>query len=580
MLVYGDRTTSVAPRKGLRAVTAILKAAEEAGVGPARHDLLVGAFLQAAGLAQGLADAEFEARGFDDLSPTQDAANALLLALARKVAASSWSEFQASGPAVALELMALALQPAPDTVSVKTPEGYAFYAVYPEAYLKAAIQRHWESPPLVIGLRSIGTGLAALVAAAANSKAVVTLRPVGEPFHRELRISDALRDLLAAHTGPFAIVDEGPGLSGSSFGAVAALLEELGVAADRIVFLPSHDGDVGPQASEADRRRWRSAHRSVATFDDLTAEEPLEGWFASLIGEVEFVDDLSGGAWRRAAAIPPADWPPVNAMQERRKFRLHTASGRWLAKFAGLGAIGEGKFERAQQLHRAGFSPEPLALRRGFLIERWEAGAPGELGDRGEFVQHLGRYLGFRAAAFPAAAEAGASLEELATMAKVNAAERLRAEEAAAVATIVDTRLGDAGRGHPVHVDGRLQSWEWRQSPDGLLLKTDAVDHSEAHDLVGCQDIAWDIAGAAAEFDLTREEVVEVCAGVEAVSQRRPDPGLLALFEVCYPAFQVGYWRFAEQAASDGTEKARITAYADRHARRLGDLARTAESAD
>lgn len=580
MVVEGDRVEAVAPRKGLRAVTAALKAAEEAGPGARRHDLLISAFLQAAGLAQGLADAEFEAKGYDDLSPSQDAAMTLLIAMAKKVAASAWSDFAASGPPVALELMALALQPAPDMVSVTTPEGYAFYAVYPEAYLKAAIEPGWSSPPLVIGLRSIGTGLAALVGAAAQAKTVVTLRPTGAPPRREVRVSDALRGVLAAHEGPFAVVDEGPGPSGSSFGVVADLLESLGVAGERIIFLPSHSGDLGPQASEAHRARWAGARRQVATFDDLLGDEPLAGWFSPLIGEVEFADDISGGFWRKAAGWPAERWPPVNAAQERRKFRLHTASGRWLAKFAGLGPVGEGKFERAQQLHRAGFSPEPLALRRGFLLERWEAGSPGVGDDRAEFVEHLGRYLGFRAAAFPASYEQGASLGELAEMARVNGRELLGHAEAAPLLAQIASRLRHAGEAFPVHVDGRLHPWEWLHSTDDLLLKTDALDHSEAQDLVGCQDITWDIAGATAEFDLTSDEVEQVCDGVEAVCQRAPDLGLLRLFEVCYPAFQAGYWRLAEEATEDAAEAARIGAHAARYLQRLTDLARAPESAD
>ncbi|RAK52806.1 hypothetical protein [Phenylobacterium deserti] len=567
MLVYGDRARRLAPRKALRALTATLKTAEEAGAGVARHDLLTDAFVQASGLMQGFADAEFDQRGFDDLSPMQEACANLLLALAKKLAASAWSGYASSGPPIALELMAVALQPAPDAISVKTPEGYAFYASYPEGFLKAAIEHRWDSPPLVIGLRSIGTGLAALVAAAANAKTFYTLRPTGEPFRRRMQASEALRQLFASHAGPFAIVDEGPGLSGSSFGATADLLEELGVSPERIVFLPSHPGDLGPEASPQHRARWAAAQRPVATFRDLQVDEPLEQWFADLMPPIDRIEDLSGGAWRKDLRTDA--WPPANPAQERLKFRLTTATGAWLAKFAGLGAIGQGKFERAQALHRAGFSPEPLALRRGFLLERWE---PGEIGvgpDRQEFVEHLGRYLGFRASAFPADPEQGARLDELAEMARVNAGELLGTHTAEAL----EPRLAwpeDVAR--PVHIDGRLHSWEWRISPDGLLLKTDALDHSEAHDLLGCQDIAWDVAGAAVEFDLTDEEVQRVCAGVEAVSGFAVDPRLLAFFALCYPAFQAGLWRFAAGSAG-ADEQPRISAHAARYAERLTALA-------
>ena len=61
-------------------------------------------------------------------------------------------------------------------------------------------------------------------------------------------------------------------------------------------------------------------------------------------------------------------WPPVIAFQERRKFRLTTDSGVYLARFAGLGGIGEAKLARARALAAASFAPAPIALRRGFLL--------------------------------------------------------------------------------------------------------------------------------------------------------------------------------------------------------------------
>jgi hypothetical protein len=569
VLVYGDRAEIVAPVARLGEITARLRAAEESGPGPTRHDHVAWAFLEAAGLLQGVADAEFEARGCDDVSPVQDAALALVTALARKLAVSAWSGHAAIGPGVAAELMALAVLPLPDRLRVRTPEGFAFYAVYPEAYLKAAAEHPWPATPLVVGLRSIGAALAPLVAAASGARAVVTLRPTGPPFRRELKPSEQLLSLLAAHAGPFAIVDEGPGLSGSSFGAAADLLERLGVAGDRMVFFPSHEGDLGPEASLRHRARWASASRSVATFQDLLAETPLPDWFADLTGPVARAEDLSGGAWREAASAPDA---PVHAAQERLKHRLHTASGRWLARFAGLGAVGEAKFERARALHQAGFTPEPLALRRGFLLERWEDGARGAALPRAHVVERLAAYLAFRAAAFPALAHEGASREALAEMARVNTAEALGEAAAASLAPRLERLAALAPVGRPVHVDGRLHAWEWLRTPDGLLLKTDALDHSAAHDLVGCQDITWDLAGAAVEFGLAPAEIARLCDAVAAATGERPQPAALAFHEVCYAAFQVGYWRMAE-AAAPPQEQPRLAAQAARYRARLAMLA-------
>jgi len=547
MWVYGDRSRRLKPRAALRALTATLRDVETGAAGAARHDRLTAAFLQAAELAQGVADAEFAANGCDELSPTQDAAMALLIALARKLAASAWSDFVTVGPPTSAELMALALSPMPDEVEVKTPEGHAYYAVYPEAYLKAAGETPWESPPFVIGVRSIGTGLAALVAAVTNAAGVATLRPMGHAFRREVQVGEALRAKLARHAGPFAIVDEGPGLSGSSFGAVADLLEGLGVAPDRIVVLPSHANDLGPEARPEHRARWTGVAKRPATLEGLLAEEPLAGWFEDLTGPIAAIEDLSGGAW----AAGRLDGPPTHGTFERRKFRLTTETGAWLAKFAGLGAIGEAKYGRARTLARAGAGPEPLGLRRGFLIERWIEGAPGPDVDRAAMIEHVGRYLGLRAVAFPADDGAGASLEDLAVMARTNLAEL--GLDPAATPTPPPQRTVK-----PVHVDGRLHRWEWLTTPDGRLLKTDAVDHSVAHDLVGCQDIAWDVAGARLELGLSEDETARLCAALAGVCDRPVDQALLAFYDVAYPAFQAGLWTLAGAAAEAARYRAAL----------------------
>lgn len=548
MIVYGERSRTISPRQALRELTATLREAEAESDGRARHDRLTSAFLQASELAQGIADAELAARGADDGSPAQEAALALLIALARKLAASAWSGFITGGPPVSAELMALALATLPDEVEVKTPEGYAHYAVYPEAFLKAAAERPWDAPPFVIGLRSIGTGLSALVAAVTGAQEVATLRPTGHPFRRELRIGNGLKARLAAHDGPFAVVDEGPGLSGSSFGAAVDLLTGVGVAAERIVLLPSHAGEPGPEAAPEIRARWAGLAKRPATFESLIEDEPLAGWFEDLTGPISRIEDLSGGAW----AAERADDPPTFGAFERRKYRLTTASGVWLAKYAGLGPLGEAKLARARTLARAGAAPEPLALRRGFLIGPWLEGAPGVAVEREAFVDHLGRYLALRVLAFPAAAEDGASLAALDEMMRANAAELLGAEAAAAL-----PGPPPGAERRPIHVDGRLHAWEWITTPDRGVLKTDALDHSAGHDLVGCQDVAWDVAGAKAEFDLDALETARLCAAIEAVSGQAVDAELLGFFEVAYPAFQAGLWRLA-------SDERQVSRYAER----------------
>jgi hypothetical protein len=90
-----------------------------------------------------------------------------------------------------------------------------------------------------------------------------------------------------------------------------------------------------------------------------------------------------------------------------------------------------------------------------------------------------------------------------------------------------------------VRTDNRMDRTNWLRTPDGRLIKADAIDHHQAHDLIGCQDAAWDVAGAIAEFELSDR-------GAEALIQlieqngRGIDPELLAFYRIAYAAFRLG----------------------------------------
>src|SRR5207248_4140661 len=115
-------------------------------------------------------------------------------------------------------------------LTVKIPEGFAFYALYPEQYCLAAL--HWladhktASPrrAAVVGIRSIGTTLSAVVSAALGAAGWevqrLTVRPTGHPYSRQAEITR--EELGEAVWG--LVVDEGPGQSGSSMAATAAAL--------------------------------------------------------------------------------------------------------------------------------------------------------------------------------------------------------------------------------------------------------------------------------------------------------------------------------------------------------------------
>jgi hypothetical protein len=574
VLFYGDHTRTEDARAKLSGIARALRDAEAMPAGIVRHGALAAAFIEAGELAQGLADAEFAARGGRDArSPGADAALALLTRLAAALRSSWDSGFALFDPVPAGALRALGAAPLPDALRTKRAEGFAFYALYPEAYLEAARAAGLPDGRRVkaIGVRSIGAALGALVAAAAGAPPPVTLRPVGHPFRRELSLSEDLEaELLADPDAVFAVADEGPGLSGSSFGAVADFLEDRGgVPPGRVRFFPSHNGEPGPQASPRHRARWVAARRHVMEFDALAAHR-LPSWVADLVGAPDGpLEDASGGNWRRLRYAREADWPPVHAQAERRKFLLRAGGKAWLLKFAGLGREGERKLERARALHAAGFAPSAAGFRHGFLVEEWIGDARAL--DRGGFgaarlAERVGRYLGFRARRFPAEPGQGAPLAELRRMARHNAAEGLgegwarRLERRTAGLEAFEPRL------RRIETDNRLQAWEWLALPDGRLLKADALDHHAAHDLVGCQDAAWDVAGAVCELGLEGERGALLAAvGRESGPGSAVDPGLVALLAPCYLAFQFGACSMAAQVAAP-EEAARLGAEVERYA--------------
>ncbi|WP_376099699.1 hypothetical protein ACE7GA_12090 [Roseomonas sp. CCTCC AB2023176] len=524
------------------------------------------ALIEAGSLATAIADAAFEAAGAEVPTAGADAAMALTL----RVAEATRRSWHGADPgALPTDLRGLRGLLPDGLLRLGRAEGFAYYALYPEAYLEAA--RALPATTGVIGIRSIGTTLGAVVAAGAGAAAPVTVRPTGHPFRRTLSLSAEAR--LPAYGDEVAIVDEGPGLSGSSFGAVLDALEGRGVAETRITALPSHPGAPGPQADPRHRARWERLRRIPAPDARTLLVESgrLPAWAAERLGRAEApLQDVSGGAWRALRWPDEAGWPPVHAGQERLKFLHRTRDATWLLKFVGLGLHGEAQAARAASLARAGFCPEVAGFLHGFVAERWHGDArpvaPGRL-DRDGIVVPLSRYLGWRARHMPAGEEGGAGPKALWRMARHNAALAWGEEVAARLDRWERHLPGLARLSHPVWTDGRLHAWEWLEIPGGLL-KSDAVDHAAAHDLIGCQDIAWDVAGAAVEFDLPSEQSEALRRGVSDVAGREVPGVLLDFLLPCYLAFQMGREAMAAEA-SDGAEAERCQAAAARYAHRL-----------
>jgi hypothetical protein len=195
-------------------------------------------------------------------------------------------------------------------------------------------------------------------------------------------------------------------------------------------------------------------------------------------------------------------------------------------------------------------------------------GEPGAAVPRGRMVDWLTRYLVFRATHLPAAPERGASPAQLLEMASVNIAEGV-GQEAAPRLRRFQPMLDDLARWSvPVEIDGKLQPWEWLVLPGGQLIKVDSIDHCDAHDPIGCQDIAWDLAGASCELGLSQQEVGQVRRALERAG-RVVGPLLLDFHRTCYLSFQLGLHALAARSTDDPDEIARLQRAAARYRRLL-----------
>ncbi len=125
---------------------------------------------------------------------------------------------------------------------LRVPEGYAYYALYPETYVAASrlfLNGRERGTAVCVGIRSIGTSLSAVVGATLELEGwevhPLTLRPRGDPFRRRPVLTRELAHWLERQEQAyFLVIDEGPGLSGSSLCGVADVISELGVPDARI----------------------------------------------------------------------------------------------------------------------------------------------------------------------------------------------------------------------------------------------------------------------------------------------------------------------------------------------------------
>lgn len=571
MLLHGDPAFSQSLPDALAALSLRLSAAARRPDADTLRTLLI----HAGQVEQGLSDA---AQADPALGPLE----ALLIALTDYTAAASLSP-PPFHLAHARDLLDQALAKAPAlTLRIKLPEGFAFYTLYPEQYAAAA--RAWAAanpgarlgPVALIGIRSIGTSLSAVAAAALSAQGWhvrrTTIRPTGHPFERTASIDPAF--LRGVHHA--LIIDEGPGLSGSSMAAAAKALLAAGLPMDRIAFLPGHKNPPGPAASPETSALWSTiqcytAGHASTPLSPATLRATLAARTATLRHDCPATpEDLSSGRWRACAYSSTDHWPAVCDTLERSKLLFPAPGGQGILwKFAGL-AIGptgqtgaESALARLNFLAAGAWTSAPLDSSLGYIAIRW---LPGRLltpaDATPETLGHIARYLTAAATETLSPDEQSASLDRLAEMLLVNTRETLgepaarRAQQWGAAA-----RRAFPSADIPAAGDGRPAPHKWLRTPEGHIYKLDAAGHDTDHTLIGPQPLIWDLAGVIVEWQLAPARAAALLAALG----QAPNPALLTFHTAAYAAFRLAMLDLARVTA-DTEEFARIHAAAARYA--------------
>jgi hypothetical protein len=415
----------------------------------------------------------------------------------------------------------------PAEVQISVAEGFAYYALHPRKMVDLVERLQVSGSARVVGLRSIGTTLSAVVEAALRAKGVaaerITVRPKGHPYERQLALTDVEKEWLRdpGEETLVVIVDEGPGISGSSFLATAEAVESTGIDPGRIVMLGSREPDVDCLRAPNAVERWRRFRFLAVDHKPILPQDAQE--------------EIGGGLWRRFVLADfenqPACWPQLESSKYLSRDRNK------MFKFHGYGYYGRRIEERARRLAEAGLSPKMLGLKRGFGCYEFLPGRALTHSDLSSpLLRRLAEYCAFRKAGFPSQEQP----QEIEAMANWN----WECEFGEKLGVPVELSTEQI-----VIADGRMMPHEWLLTDDGRFLKVDAVSHGDDHFFPGPCDIAWDVASAIVEWQMDQHQTAEfvdqyrLLAG-DDVSARLPE------YVLAYAIFRMAWSKMAAQASA------------------------------
>ncbi|MBX3260218.1 MAG: hypothetical protein KF782_11060 [Labilithrix sp.] len=412
---------------------------------------------------------------------------------------------------------ALAHARAPRSLAIRPPEGFACGALHPQAY--ACVSELVDTPEaLVIGVRSIGTTLSAVTAAALRARGVtarrLTVRPDGPPAHRRVTLGHEASEAIARareRGATVVVVDDVPGPNGSSFLATGEAVVAAGVPRERVVLLGGRQVDPDRLRPPSAGERWRAFRTAVAP----------SGVFAPVRSAAL---DVSGGAWRPLHYACAEHWPAVVEAMERRKL---VAGGR-LFKFEGLGSSGHAARHRASALAAEGIALDPCDEGDGWTSYPW-GGRPMQAGDLdAALIEHIARYCARRPALCPLVS----AETDLTPVVAGGVAVLLGGVSVAGSPLAELIAEGTLAVERVATTDSRLAPHEWLRMADGSVRKTDAIAHGDDPLFPGPTDIAWDLAGAIVEWEMDKAARERLLAAYRRASgddaARRIDAWLVA----------------------------------------------------
>ena len=543
MIVYGSPQRTVATSAALAAVYHLAQRAPTEPHADTTRRLL----LALGELAQGVADAP------DPAPVTVQGLHAALLlvgtALYEQQEPESPGATHAQLNRAFAAVAALTTLPVPPQITIHQPEGFAFYGLYPERYFHAVQAGPlWQMDPAlavcVIGIRSIGTALAAAVGGALAARGatvhVTSVRPSGHPFARELVLDgELLRGIAASAFTAYVVVDEGPGLSGSSFAAVGRALLDAGVAGDAIYFFPAHGHGPGSAAGPTVRAVWDAVRVGPPPVVDLPFS--LSDWPVAWRGP------------RRPLAHAPG-WdaaPPF----ERPAWILEATADRpaTLLSFAGLGAYGETAQRRAAATVQAGYAPPATGWSHGWRATPWPDSSPLIPSDFSDAaMQYLAGYVAHATSLYSDSGTAEVTLDTLLEMLYWNTWEALGELATDAIRCYAEPAWRATLAAAPlIAPPPGLRPDEWHIAPDGTPRLVLPLGRLHGHPLPARADPAWTLAVVAANFALDQAAEAAFAAAYVASGGVLPTAARRHFYRLAYAAFRAGRSKLEAEAGGD-----------------------------